>query len=165
MTILVELVRGILGEPIGVRLRNLVVLAELLVEGVGAHDAASGAKIHSIKLDWNNAAPLAITPDGRLLSSGGAGEDGEYVSSKAWELRTGRELKTLQVLFNAFSADGRWGASLEFRQCGALRIPKIRVVSLSIAEGIESSDQRTLYRVNSVRTDANPRLAGGACEA
>ena len=83
---------------------------------IEVHDAASGAKIHSIKLDWNNAAPLAITPDGRLLSSGGAGEDGEYVSSKAWELRTGRELKTLQVLFNAFSADGRWGASLESRQ-------------------------------------------------
>src|SRR6266566_4284950 len=83
---------------------------------IEVHDAATGAKIHSIKLDWNNAAPLAITPDGRLLSSGGAGEDGEYVYSKAWELRTGRELKTLQVLFNAFSADGRWGASLEFRQ-------------------------------------------------
>ncbi len=43
---------------------------------IEVHDAASGAKIHSIKLDWNNAAPLAITPDGRLLSSGGAGEDG-----------------------------------------------------------------------------------------
>ena len=46
------------------------------------HDANSGAKLHSIILDWNNAVPLAITPDGRLLSSGGAGEDGEYESTK-----------------------------------------------------------------------------------
>ena len=80
------------------------------------HDAASGAKIRGITLDWNNAAPLAITADGRLLSSGGAGEDGEIVSTKFWDLRTGRELKTLPVLFQAFSQDGRWGASLEFRQ-------------------------------------------------
>ena len=83
---------------------------------IEVHDAATGAKIHSITLDWNNAEPLAITPDGRLLSSGGAGEDGEYVSTKTWDLRTGRELKTLQVLFNAFSPDGRWGASVEYRQ-------------------------------------------------
>ena len=83
---------------------------------IEVHDAATGAKIHSIKLDWNNAVPLAITPDGRLLSSGGAGEDGEYVSTKVWELRTGRELQTLQVFFSAFSPDGRWGASVEYRQ-------------------------------------------------
>jgi WD40 repeat protein len=83
---------------------------------IEVHDAASGAKIRSIVLDWNNATPLLITPDGRLLSSGGAGEDGEYVSTKSWDLRTGRELKTLQVFFSAFSPDGRWGASVEYRQ-------------------------------------------------
>lgn len=83
---------------------------------IEVHDAATGARIRSITLDWNNATPLTITPDGRLLSSGGAGEDGEFVSAKSWELRTGRELKTSQVLFNAFSPDGRWGASLEYRQ-------------------------------------------------
>jgi WD40 repeat protein len=83
---------------------------------IEVHDASTGAKIHSITLDWNNATPLLITPDGRLLSSGGAGEDGEYVSAKSWDLRTGRELKTLPVLFSAFSPDGRWGASLEYRQ-------------------------------------------------
>lgn len=86
------------------------------------HDAASGAKIRGITLDWNNAAPLAITADGRLLSSGGAGEDGEIVSTKFWDLRTGRELKTLPVLFQAFSQDGRWGASLEFRQGAQIRL-------------------------------------------
>jgi WD40 repeat protein len=83
---------------------------------IEVHDAASGAKIHSITLDWNNATPLLITPDGRLLSSGGAGEDGEYVSTKTWELRTGRELQTWQVFVSAFSPDGRWGASLDYRQ-------------------------------------------------
>ncbi|PYU34644.1 MAG: hypothetical protein DMG31_05635 [Acidobacteria bacterium] len=83
---------------------------------IEVHDAATGAKINSITLDWNKAEPLAITPDGRLLSSGGAGEDGEYVSTSTWELRTGRKLKTLPVLFNAFTPDGRWGASLEYRQ-------------------------------------------------
>jgi WD40 repeat protein len=83
---------------------------------IEVHDAATGSKIHSIALDWNNAEPILITPDGHLISSGGAGEDGEYVSTKAWELRTGRELKTLPVLFQAFSQDGRWGASLEYRQ-------------------------------------------------
>lgn len=83
---------------------------------IEVHNAATGAKIQGITLDWNNANPLAITPDGRLFSSGGAGEDGEYVSAKSWELRTGKELQTLQVLFSAFSPDGRWGASLEFQQ-------------------------------------------------
>jgi WD40 repeat protein len=100
---------------------------QLLAASAGADDeggnsyievrnATTGAKIHSITLDWNNATPLAITPDGRLLSSGGAGEDGEYVSAKTWELHTGRELKTLPALFGSFSPDGRWGASLEYRQ-------------------------------------------------
>jgi WD40 repeat protein len=83
---------------------------------IEVHDASTGARIRGITLEWNNANPLTITPDGRLLSSGGAGEDGEYVSAKSWELRTGRELKTLQVFFSAFSPDGRWGASLEYRQ-------------------------------------------------
>jgi WD40 repeat protein len=83
---------------------------------IEVHDAATGARIHSITLDWNNATPIAITPDGRLLSSGGAGEDGEYVSAKSWELRTGRELKTLQLFFSAFSPDGRWGASIGYGQ-------------------------------------------------
>ena len=83
---------------------------------IEVHDAATGAKIRGITLDWNNATPLVITPDGRIFSSGGAGEDGEYVSAKSWELRTGRELRTLQVFFSAFSPDGRWGASLEHRQ-------------------------------------------------
>ena len=83
---------------------------------IEVYNATTGAKIHTLKLDWNNANPLTITSDGRLFSSGGAGEDGEYVSAKSWELRTGRELKTLQVFFSAFSPDGRWGASLEYRQ-------------------------------------------------
>jgi WD40 repeat protein len=83
---------------------------------IEVHDAATGAKIHSITDDWNNANPLTITSDGRLLSSGGAGEDGEHVSAKSWELRTGKELKSLEAFFGAFSADGRWGASLEYRQ-------------------------------------------------
>jgi len=83
---------------------------------IEVHDTATGAKIHSITVDWNNANPLTITPDDRLLSSGGAGEDGEHVSAKSWELRTGRELKSLEAFFGAFSADGRWGASLEYRQ-------------------------------------------------
>jgi WD40 repeat protein len=83
---------------------------------IEVHDAATGATIHTLTLDWNNANPLTITPDGRLFSSGGAGEDGENVSAKSWELRTGRELKTLQIFFSAFSSDGRWGASLEYRQ-------------------------------------------------
>ena len=83
---------------------------------IEVHDAANGSRIRGFTLDWNNAEPIVVTPDGRLLSSGGAGEDGEYVSSKIWDLRTGRELKTLQVLFNAISPDGRWGASVEYRQ-------------------------------------------------
>jgi WD40 repeat protein len=83
---------------------------------IEVHNAATGARINGITLDWNNAEPIVITGDGRLLSSGGAGEDGEYVSTKIWDLRTARELKALQVLFSAISPDGRWGASLEFRQ-------------------------------------------------
>jgi WD40 repeat protein len=80
------------------------------------HDANSGAKIRSITLDWNDAVPLAITPNGRLLSSGGAGEDGEYESTKIWDLRSARELKNLPVLVQAFSPDGHWAASVEYRQ-------------------------------------------------
>jgi WD40 repeat protein len=83
---------------------------------IEVHDAATGARIRGFTLDWNNAEPFVITGDGRLLSSGGAGEDGEVVSSKIWDLRTGREVKNLRVLFNAISPEGRWGASLEFRQ-------------------------------------------------
>ncbi len=79
------------------------------------HDATSGAKIRSITLDWNDAVPLAITSDGRLLSSGGAGEDGEYESTKIWDLGTVRELKNLHIFVQAFSSDGRWGASLDYR--------------------------------------------------
>jgi WD40 repeat protein len=80
------------------------------------HNAATGARIHSIALDWNNAIPLTITSGGRLLSSGGAGEDGEYVSTKVWDLQSAKELKSLPVSFTTFSPDGRWGASLEYRQ-------------------------------------------------
>jgi WD40 repeat protein len=80
------------------------------------HDASSGAKIRSITLDWNNAVPLAITPEGRLLSSGGAGENGEYESTKVWDLRSARELKNLPIFVQAFSSDGHWGASVEYRQ-------------------------------------------------
>jgi len=115
-------------------------------------DAASGAKIQSIKLDWNNATPLAITPDGRLLSSGGAGEDGEYVFAKSWELRTGRELKTLPVLFSAFSPDGRWGASLEFHQGTQINLwdiaagRRVRMISLP---GFQAS--RVLFTPDSER--------------
>lgn len=83
---------------------------------IEVHDASTGARIHGITLDWNNATPLLVTPDGRLLSSGGAGEDGEYVSAKAWDATTGRELQSLEVFFGAFSPDGRWGASLGYRQ-------------------------------------------------
>ena len=78
------------------------------------HDAASGAKIRSITLDWNNAVPILITSDDRLLSSGGAGEDGEYVSTKIWDLKSARELKNFPIFIQAFSADGHWGASLEY---------------------------------------------------
>ena len=78
------------------------------------HDATSGAKIRSITLDWNNAVPILITSDDRLLSSGGAGEDGEYVSTKIWDLKSARELKNFPIFIQAFSADGRWGASLEY---------------------------------------------------
>ena len=105
---------------------------------IEVHDAATGARVRGITLDWNNANPLTITPDGRLLSSGGAGEDGEYVSAKSWELRTGRELKTLQVFFTAFSPDGRWGASLEYRQGTQINLWDIaagrRVRSINIPE-------------------------------
>ena len=83
---------------------------------IEVHNAPTGAKIRGFTLDWNNATPLAVTPDGHLLSSGGAGEDGEYVSAKSWDLRTGKELKTLPVLFSAFSPDGRWGTEFEYRQ-------------------------------------------------
>jgi WD40 repeat protein len=80
------------------------------------HDANNGSKIRSISLAWNNAVPLAITPDDRLLSSGAAGEDGEYQSTKIWNLRTVSELKNFPVLVQAFSADGHWGASVEYRE-------------------------------------------------
>jgi WD40 repeat protein len=79
------------------------------------HDAGSGAKIRSIMLDWNDAVPLAITSDGRLLSSGGAGEDGEYESTKIWDLRSARELKNLPIFVQAFSPDGRLAVSLDYR--------------------------------------------------
>lgn len=38
------------------------------------------------------------------------------MSTKAWDLQTGRELKSLPVSITAFSSDGRWGASLEYQQ-------------------------------------------------
>ncbi len=80
------------------------------------YDANSGAKIRSITLDWNNAVPLVITSDGQLLGSGGAGEDGEFESTKVWDLRSARQLKNLAVFVAAFSPDGHWGASVEYRQ-------------------------------------------------
>jgi WD40 repeat protein len=78
------------------------------------HDGASGARIRSITVDWNNAVPLLITPDDRLFSSGGAGEDGEIEFTKVWDIRSGRELKSISLLVQAFSPDGQWGASLDY---------------------------------------------------
>ena len=83
---------------------------------IAIYDAISGEKIHAISIEWNNAMPVVITPDDRILSSGGAGEDGEYVSTKVWELKSGRELKTLPVLMMAFTSDGHWGLSVEYKQ-------------------------------------------------
>lgn len=99
--------------------RFLVASAAAADEGgnsvIAIHDAISGEKIHAITVEWNNATPVLITPDGRILSSGGAGEDGEYVSTKVWELKSGRELKSLPVLVMAFTADGHWGVSVEYK--------------------------------------------------
>jgi WD40 repeat protein len=120
----------------------LAVSAGAADEGAGSiieiHNAATGAKIRSVALDWNSAVPLTITSDGRLLSSGGAGEDGEYVSTKTWDLQSGRELKSLPVAVTAFSADGRWGASLEYQQGAHINLwditsgQRVRKISLPL---------------------------------
>src|SRR5690242_283975 len=98
--------------------RFLAVSAGAADEGghsiIEIHDGASGAKIRSITVDWNNAVPLLITPDDRLFSSGGAGEDGEIEFTKVWDIRSGRELKSISLLVQAFSPDGQWGASLDY---------------------------------------------------
>src|SRR5260370_28912652 len=39
----------------------------------------------------------------------------EYESTKIWDLGTVRELKNLHIFVQAFSSDGRWGASLDYR--------------------------------------------------
>jgi WD40 repeat protein len=116
---------------------------------IEVHDASTGARIHGITLDWNNATPLLITPDGRLLSSGGAGEDGEYVSAKAWDAGTGRELKSLEVFFGAFSPDGHWGASLEYQQgtqinlwdiAAGRRVRTINIPGFEVARAVFTPD-------------------------
>ena len=116
---------------------------------IEVHDASTGARIRDITLDWNNATPLLITPDGELLSSGGAGEDGEYVSAKAWDARTGRELKSLEVFFGAFSPDGRWGASLQYQQGmqihlwdipAARRVRTINIPGFEVARAVFTPD-------------------------
>jgi WD40 repeat protein len=85
-------------------------------EGGGAsidiRDAVTTQMVRTIRLEWGTAQPLIVTPDGRLLASGGAGEDGEIdVATKTWDLRNGRELANVSVLPLAVSPDGRWIAS------------------------------------------------------
>lgn len=121
------------------------------------HDARSGSKIRSITLDWNNAVPLAITPEGRLLSSGGAGEDGEYESTKVWDLKTARELKNLPVFIQAFSFDGRWGASLDYRNgpkiilwdiASGQRVRTIAATSFNISRVAFTPDSARILAIN-----------------
>lgn len=87
---------------------------------VEIHDASNGNKLREIALDWNRPQPMMITPDGRILSSGGAGEDGDLnIATRIWDLKTGHELKSLPISGQAFSSDGRWIASVESHPQGA----------------------------------------------
>jgi len=93
-------------------------------EGGGAffeiHDAVSGSKLREIALDWSRPYPLVVTPDGRIFSSGGRGEDGDLdVATKVWDLKTGQELKHLPIPALGISSDGRWIASVNFQPQGA----------------------------------------------
>jgi WD40 repeat protein len=93
-------------------------------EGGGAfieiHDAANGSKLREITLDWGRPYPLVVTPDGRIFSSGGRGEDRDLdVATKVWDLKTGQELKHLPIAALGISSDGRWIASVDFQPQGA----------------------------------------------
>src|SRR5262249_16707501 len=84
------------------------------------NDAVSGKKLRFITADWNRAHPLVVTPNGLLLGSGGGGEDGDMdVTTKVWDLQTGKELKSLPISAQAISSDGRQIASVKFNAPGS----------------------------------------------
>lgn len=101
----------------------LVVVRGAREEGGGSvievHDATRGNKLHEITLDWNRPYPLVVTPNGRILSSGGGGEDGDVdIATKVWDLKTEQEIKSLPISAQAISSDGHQIASAEFKREG-----------------------------------------------
>ncbi len=113
-------------------------------EGGGAtieiRDAASGNKLREIAPDWNRPYPLVVSPNGHILSSGGAGEDGDInIATKVWDLKTGQELKSLAISAQAVSSDGRQIASAKFDRQGA-RITLFNADSGKASRTIVASD-------------------------
>jgi WD40 repeat protein len=122
-------------------------------------NAANGKKLRVITANWNHAYSLVATPNGHLLSSGGEGEDGDVdVTTKVWDLQTGKELKSLPISAQAISPDGRQIASATSSSEGT-RIALYDSDSGKLIRTLDVSDQ---YVGHLVFAPEGSRLVGSA---
>ena len=92
---------------------------------LGIFRAANGDGVRQITVEWDDAMPLIVTPDGRLISSGTVSDEPSKLGLFVWDLRSGRVRHQYPILADAISPDGRWAAWVDYKSG-----PKINLFDL-----------------------------------
>ncbi len=88
--------------------------------------AANGDGVRQITVEWDDAMPLIVTPDGRIISSGTVSDQPSKLGLFIWDLRSGGVRRQFPILADAISPDGRWAAWVDYRSD-----PKINLFDLA----------------------------------